>query len=198
MLAGDFTNNVVIEGNVCDLLTSDGRQTAHGFMLEQADNLLIRNNIVKAYGGVNAAGGRTRHLTIVNNVFVNDLAIPIERYPVGVALEDSPNATVKNNIFYEQPSQVIYVTGSTVGHDIGHNCVYRSDGQALWGSPRPGDVWNVDPQFIGAASADYRLAADSPCIDAGAALPDVTIDFDGTSRPQGAGYDIGAYEASSQ
>jgi hypothetical protein len=190
--------DVVLEGNVCDLLTDDKMQTARGFMLAQADNLLIRNNIVKAYGGVNTGGGDTRHLKIVNNVFVNSLIIPTDRHPAGVGLENSPNATVKNNIFYDQPAQVIHITGSTAGHDIGYNCVYRSDGRALWGSPRPGDAWDVDPQFISAASADYRLAPDSPCIDAGAALPDVTTDFDGTSRPQGAGYDMGAYEASSQ
>jgi hypothetical protein len=34
----------------------------------------------------------------------------------------------------------------------------------------------------------------SPAIDAGESLSEVTNDYDGNHRPQGAGYDIGAFE----
>ena len=40
----------------------------------------------------------------------------------------------------------------------------------------------------------FRLISSSPAIDAGFPLTEVTNDFDGVSRPQGAGWDIGAYE----
>lgn len=45
-----------------------------------------------------------------------------------------------------------------------------------------------------AATPDFHLRPDSPAIDAGAPIPSVTTDFDGVKRPQGKGYDIGAYE----
>ena len=44
------------------------------------------------------------------------------------------------------------------------------------------------------ASDDFHFQPDSPAIDAGEPLAEVAIDFDGVSRPQGAGWDIGAFE----
>ncbi|MDQ1333381.1 MAG: putative pectate lyase [Thermodesulfobacteriota bacterium] len=42
--------------------------------------------------------------------------------------------------------------------------------------------------------SDYHLLATTLAIDAGSPLPEITDDLDGNARPQGAGYDIGAYE----
>jgi predicted outer membrane repeat protein len=52
---------------------------------------------------------------------------------------------------------------------------------------------NANPQFVNPAAGDYHLADGSPAIDAGANVG-VTTDLDGVTRPQGKGYDIGAYE----
>lgn len=41
---------------------------------------------------------------------------------------------------------------------------------------------------------DYRLQASSPCIDAGTSEGAPGTDIEGTPRPQGSGYDMGAYE----
>ncbi len=51
-----------------------------------------------------------------------------------------------------------------------------------------------DPLFMDPPNEDFSLAGGSPCIDAGAVLADVTTDFSGITRPQGLGYDIGAFE----
>jgi hypothetical protein len=40
----------------------------------------------------------------------------------------------------------------------------------------------------------YVLSATSPCINTGTTLAAVTTDIRGVTRPQGAEYDIGAYE----
>jgi len=53
-----------------------------------------------------------------------------------------------------------------------------------------------DPGFVDAAGGDFHLREGSPAIDAGLDLrgAGVAEDFAGTPRPQGAGYDLGAYE----
>jgi hypothetical protein len=48
--------------------------------------------------------------------------------------------------------------------------------------------------FVDAAKHDYRLAAGTRAIDSGVTIKDVRTDRQGTSRPQGPGYDIGAFE----
>ena len=54
-------------------------------------------------------------------------------------------------------------------------------------------VWG-DPGFTNSGSADFTLLASSPAIDVGKTLTDVLKDYVGTNRPQGAAYDMGAYE----
>ena len=51
-----------------------------------------------------------------------------------------------------------------------------------------------DPMFVAPDTDDFRLQPGSPCIDAGAAENAPSTDILGTTRPQGAGVDIGAYE----
>lgn len=51
-----------------------------------------------------------------------------------------------------------------------------------------------DPLFVDVAQNDLRLQAGSPCIDTGTAINAPDLDIEGTIRPQGAGFDMGAYE----
>jgi len=48
--------------------------------------------------------------------------------------------------------------------------------------------------FVNAVGHDYHLEVGSPAIDQGEAIPEVTLDHDAVSRPQGAAPDVGAYE----
>jgi len=51
-----------------------------------------------------------------------------------------------------------------------------------------------DPLFVDALNANYHLQTTSPCIDSGTAIEAPSTDFEGVARPQGAGFDMGAYE----
>jgi hypothetical protein len=80
--------------------------------------------------------------------------------------------------------------------DADYNLFYNYDVIIAGGSNSTGtNNLTSDPNF---SNADYELNAGSPAIDSGAppalypGLP--LIDFLGVARPQGAGFDRGAYE----
>lgn len=52
----------------------------------------------------------------------------------------------------------------------------------------------ADPLFVNSGAEDFRLADNSQGINNGVTLLSVTTAYDGVTRPQGIGYDIGAYE----
>ncbi|MBN1674131.1 MAG: fibronectin type III domain-containing protein [Kiritimatiellae bacterium] len=52
----------------------------------------------------------------------------------------------------------------------------------------------ANPRLADYANDDLHLAAGSPAIDSGTGQAGVSVDFDGRARPQGAGYDRGAFE----
>jgi hypothetical protein len=59
------------------------------------------------------------------------------------------------------------------------------------------NIVSSDPKFVkytGDSTGDYHLQATSPAINAGTSTGAPATDYDGNSRPQGSGYDIGAYE----
>ncbi len=55
-------------------------------------------------------------------------------------------------------------------------------------------VISYNPGFKNAAGEDYHLIKGSPCIDSGTSTEAPKSDIEGTPRPQGNGYDMGAYE----
>jgi VCBS repeat-containing protein len=91
----------------------------------------------------------------------------IERHRIGVHTTKS-TALMDGNLFFDNVSNF-------VGVEAG-----------------PNDLTG-DPKFVDAANHDYHLQPGSPAQDSGmdAGIAD---DFDGLSRPQGKGYDRGAFE----
>jgi len=51
-----------------------------------------------------------------------------------------------------------------------------------------------NPLFVNPSVHDFHLLPESPCVDAGTSANAPRNDIDGMSRPQGSGFDIGAYE----
>ena len=71
------------------------------------------------------------------------------------------------------------------------NCDFYNNGFST-----PSGTANIsgNPMFVDETSGDYHLQSQSPCIDAGTASNAPKTDFEGTTRPQGGNFDIGAYE----
>jgi hypothetical protein len=57
-----------------------------------------------------------------------------------------------------------------------------------------GNQESTDPLLYSPAIYDFHLTRNSTAIDGGLTLSGGTNDYGGVARPQGAAYDIGAYE----
>jgi hypothetical protein len=102
--------------------------------------------------------------------------------------------TVRNCIVYDN---------ATVPESFASNNVAKTGGTFTYCASTPLVIGGADtnnicpadgPRFVDASAGDYRLGLGSACIDAGLVIAAVTNDLPGQSRPQGAGYDMGAYE----
>lgn len=116
--------------------------------------------------------------------------------------DDASAGGIQNTIFADPQSG----TGNTVlncdnGADFppsnGNNL--SSDSSACWNNGLSSDQTSVDPKLgpladNGGPTQTMALLAGSPAIDAAATVASVTTDQRGISRPQGAAYDIGAFE----
>jgi hypothetical protein len=107
---------------------------------------------------------------------------------------------LRNNVADQNPGE-IYIDGSLSQIKGDHN---------LWfgvgtGPTQTTSNLNVDPQFVNRSSGDLHLNATSPAKDAGVTVvpsnpfvpnpgPSQVRDKDGTLRPQGTAFDLGAYE----
>jgi parallel beta-helix repeat protein len=191
----ELAQNIIIEKNICKNVQAQATgEIGKGFMLEGANHLLIRNNVIEAFNNININGDN--YITIVNNVMTSSLSLNMGFDTTGVSLSSAPNTIVKNNIFYNLPNHIIYIhdNASKQGLDVGYNCVYRNDGVKLWDTPYPHDLWGINPLFANPGADDFRLMPVSPAIDRGITRTDVIDDYSGNPRPQGRGYDIGIFE----
>jgi hypothetical protein len=159
------------------------------------NNTVINNVVVGAripfYWWPNASNDGMPNTLVANNTFAN--AGPSGR---GTVLINGPHASssrfVNNIIVQEDSLPVLAALDCSPCPEFRHN---------LWNKTPPSKAWSddsvvADPQFEGSGSGAerLRLQASSPAIDAGAALSEVAEDFNRNPRPQGGGYDIGAYE----
>jgi hypothetical protein len=170
----------------------------HGIYVADADGITIKNNIFYglergwAVHRYSSRGAVTRGLIIVNNTFVG--ANP---YRPGHIILASPTEGLKieNNIFHRPRTAALYFENLRFpAASVRHNMV--SGGVTKVGKPRGVTFsrnWErTDPRLRDLP--DFRLRYDSPAIDAGLPLTEVTQDADGVHRPRGGGYDLGAYE----
>lgn len=98
----------------------------------------------------------------------------------GIQVEGLSNVTVVNSIFWNNSGDDFAVDGTST---LQVNYCCSQEGYAGTGNI------SDDPQFVNAATSDYRLLATSPCIDAG----DPASDFTAEPAPNGGRADMGVY-----
>jgi len=160
----------------------------------------IKNNITYA----NTGGGvhlwhDAHHIDIVNNTSFGNgdgFIIGGGNYVHTTGPADYINVT--NNIAYDNSGMGFDEEGENGSHNTFRSNLSFQNGTnwRLNTSAHTGDV-TANPQFVNyirTGGGDYHLQSTSPAIDKGSATYAPVTDFAGTPRPQGSGYDIGAYE----
>lgn len=136
-----------------------------------------------------------RNVQIVNNTLYNNGWDP---WGGGISLSNpqAEQVVIRNNIASQNLYFQIAVDPTTpVGnYVIDHNLIDGYRDHADEGETYGSAYVEGDPMFRDAGAADFHLELDSPAIDHGAAAAAPNTDFDGLTRPAGAGYDLGAFE----
>jgi hypothetical protein len=175
----------------------------------RASGAVIRNNVFFGITGgwpIHLYPGTLDNIRIFNNTFAD--ANPKRSGHVLIYSVTLSNAQIQNNIFHQPNTTAISIGSGNVTLNnvtISHNIT--TAGTITDNYPSGSDIQiqqNVvaaNPQMVNPTDGipdrrDFRLLPGSPAIDAGVAVSGVTVDFDGNRRPQGGGYDLGAYEYS--
>jgi len=201
-------SNITLEEN--DILDAYAVNTNHDDAVQvycgytSASNIIMRKNFV-----MNDTSGGTRNYIslleglvsfddVITNFVIENNVIICGHYH-GITMHEATNCTVANNTAYN-PGYVagendkktwITVSGGT-GNTVINNLMHSSaSGSNMQVTPT-----NYTQFFVNTnpSNLDLHLKAGSPAIDAGTSSGAPSVDFDGVSRPQGEGYDVGAYE----
>ena len=197
--------NVTVDGNVFNDIGRTGVLTGthdHGVYTHGVNMVIMNNVFYNILNGwhIQTASGFSG--TIANNTFFGPNPYP-GKYGQIVIWDPNSNLVIRNNIFYNPNTAAIYNLATVSGScSIDNNLVYKAGGTASIidsmpsGCANSGNRVNVDPMLTtpSVPAFDFHLRAGSPAINTGAAFSVVNHDFDGVARPQGAGYDVGAFE----
>ena len=182
----DIVKNCYIEQN-----NSKGSNAQGIYATECWGTFLYYNNVVNLTKST-SNGITLRNLSlgsatveIYNNVVFGELGADHAIY----CSEMVSPPMIKNNIVRSLSGGfgTIVITGSNTS-GVTHNAI-------TGGNSVGSNVINGDPLFIDELNGIFTLQEKSPCIDAGIDLGSpYNVDKVGTLRPQGNGWDIGAYE----
>ena len=202
-------HNFLVEGNV--LRGSDERSGMIVAMDDEGgygnniDTMVIRNNIFTAnnFFRLQISGIATiKNIKIYNNTFYQNGRQGLHVLAASKTTQNIENVEIKNNIFDVTSNSSCKVNcewykPAAMEINNAKNVIVERNGYllgavtlgALDSKPIVGAI-----VFENGAADDWRVRVGSPTIDQGITLPLVDRDFRGIPRPQGSGYDIGAFE----
>ena len=169
--AGNVQKAAVVEN--CLIATND----CYGVHLN--NHVTMRNCLI--VGQCGSGGGRG--IIMAGGSLYNNTIYGNKMNAEGSGLKMSNGTAVNNIIWGNGTKGSASVTGGTFNTNITDNVVARGVGNVA-----------ADPLMTDADRGDFTIGAKSPAWEAGATLADVTVDYVGTARPQGAALDIGALE----
>ncbi len=170
-----FRNNLIYDEHASgmSLYQIDAAQPA-------IDNVVVNNTIVVASDGrwaLNINSGSTGN-TAYNNILLN---LNPNHGSIQIAADSLPGFTSDYNAVVDRFTA-----------DQGNTFIDFATWKAMTGQDAHSFISDAASLFMG--NGDYHLSPTSPAIDKGTPMDAPSVDLDGTPRPQGNGYDVGAYE----
>lgn len=182
----DHTYNIEYSDNV-------SYNCSYGFIMSSeqgglTENIKVHNNIAYNNRGAGFAVPAYNVGLMKNVEFINNTAFGNEG-GIRIMHTNIEGIVIRNNIVSQNgASQISILPGAAAQTTVDHNLFYGS-GNIVGSDPVVGN-----PLFVNPDEADFHLQSGSPAIDTGSPLNAPNSDFDDISRPQGMGFDIGAYE----
>ena len=188
-----------------------GNTTGEGFKkggaFANCDGTISRNRVFNNHATGKGGAFFECHGVIKNNLIYDNTAG--EDTGEGGGFHDC-QADILNNVIFHNVAMdngggLSECTGTIANNILWGNSAW-SEGPHFFKSAAPthccieywygGGKGNMaeDPLFMDAEAGDFRLREGSPCLDVGLELEEVSEAFDGVKRPQGGGFDIGAFE----
>ncbi|MCB0599055.1 MAG: right-handed parallel beta-helix repeat-containing protein, partial [Phaeodactylibacter sp.] len=196
-----WVNTVEIRGN---FLYSNSFSQGVGDLTIKVPHVWAYNNVIAGTGHHCLQLGNTDDTRIWHNVIAPD-----NRTGNLIWLQDSIGQLEFHNNIFDFSGADQDISGSITPNIIfDSNCYYSmSSTDNIYSSYSFQEYRDANPlfephgffgnpQFLGpgrSAPEHFQLAGSSPCINSGMAVP-AAVDFWGTPRPQGAGYDMGIFE----
>ena len=156
-----------------------------GVYMSRGDGNVAYNNVVAKAGSGFMIDNSCINCALYNNTAYGNTRYLANSFGIGVQGSGGPtNSIVRNNITYGNFLDWVL--------DDGVNTVLSNN---LCGAAGTGCAIVGNPLFVDAAANNFQLSSGSPAIDAGYTLSGIVgTDVQGIARPQGSGYDIGAFE----
>jgi hypothetical protein len=204
----------VVEGNT--IIDNGAGEGGSGINCDGVQDSIVRNNLIHSThaSGISLYridGGAPSHR---NQVLGNTVLVASDgRWALNVQ-DGSTGTVVRNNILWSQHGfrgAMDVCAGCLAGFTSNHNLLenrFTLDGGdsvltlAQWRvatgqdqqSKVIADASALAALFVDPAAGDYHLATGSAALDAGEPRPDLRFDLERSRRPQGPGWDAGAFE----
>jgi len=156
---------------------------------------LVENNCATSNGSAGIHIFNGNHVDVINNTcYANDQNPTTLEAPKGeLSIQTDTDMFVYNNIGYafgsSTPlSDILNVSNPNL--NINDNDWYGGTNATTYGSS---DIV-ANPDFVNPSAGNFQLTVGSPAIDTGTSSLAPSVDIYDDSRPQGAGYDRGAWE----
>jgi hypothetical protein len=169
--------------------TIQGQLKADGLSLLSANmttGFFIASGTVVDITNLVIAGSTSECLTIsdlatgtISNATIADCGTVLTAGPAAIKCGTGTSVSIRSSIVWTPDSTLPALSG----------CNFS---QTMLGPTPVTGASSADPLFVNYGMHDFRLRSTSPAVDAASAGP--AVDVQGTARPQGVRYDLGAYE----